>query len=948
MKPSRERRISLALAGTALFVLVTLLQVRLQAALRLQSPLPEPETACFNQTLDGFTLALFGYVTQPDGTTTLTWRVTNVNKKDISYVAFGTGGWTPVAPADDGVIPGVLGDYHVEWTNEHGNPGFASIKYETEFDGFSQGAEDIFVMEVSDFDPSESIQVQMKAGKNKTTFTVIFDGSGCDWSPTPTPTATPESPLPTPTATPSVPLTDTLPALRTLILDDEFSGQPLTEEEKIQRWQQGLPVPLLDIPDESDLPIEWGPWSEQPQSSTIIDDEEESVIASMSSKVPGLAAPVSAPVITDGWELLEYETFEESVPVAGGCNWRVGHLSSGDAYDWGRDTWRAKNGSFGWWPAGQPQDSSPEIPGGYSYPDNLQTWWQCELYLGPDTNNVMTEFELWYELDTLGDKLELRFHDTGCDQANDTTYRNGILWQGTESGVVNVSDQWENYRVFYPSLADSGIGNICVEFKFTSDDIDNNLEATQGPWLDDVQMSAYSKPYSSYACQDKDPTVYLIGAPGDGRVSKGLVVPPYVDDIRAGVVDNPDNTLDIAGMVQRLRDADVHWVRLEFIIPPEELNRIGYGLDSIGISHVDLRHYDRIVDMLCANDIAVLGLVDYQSLPRQDWDSDIEGYKMDFTSATRQLVKYFDDRIRYWEVWNEPNFAPTGFPPAGYADLLIATYDAIKSVDTNDQVLFGGLAQAAGNSFQYLANVTIALDRAGRGNPAPYDIFTLHPYPSDEYRLDGRVVVDPNIYLHWREENNPGPTTIYKFLDTMANRHGKGNQPLWITEIGWNRARDNIENAAVNENCPAVSTTMVSGFQQSQFAVGSFDILFKETGWDSSTPSVSKIFWYQYVDVGIPSSQCYQAAVATTPSGPTSYLARGGVSDQLQDDDPNWWFGLYQGINWDQGGIIEPVPVKCVYRQYPIYNPAPIFDCHGVVVSPAVYLPYIEGGAVTQ
>ncbi|MCB0046949.1 MAG: hypothetical protein KDD92_16115 [Caldilineaceae bacterium] len=192
MKPSRERRISLALAGTALFVLAALLQVRLQAAFRLQSPLPEPETACFNQTLDGFTLALFGYVTQPDGTTTLTWRVTNVNKKDISYVAFGTGGWTPVAPADDVVIPGALGDYRVEWTNEHGNPGFASIKYAAEFDGFSQGAEDIFAMTVSSFDPSEPIQVQMKAGQNRTTFSVMFDGPGCDRSPAP------ESPLPPP------------------------------------------------------------------------------------------------------------------------------------------------------------------------------------------------------------------------------------------------------------------------------------------------------------------------------------------------------------------------------------------------------------------------------------------------------------------------------------------------------------------------------------------------------------------------------------------------------------------------------------------------------------------------------------------------------------------------------------------------------------------------------
>ena len=944
MMIQRQTRIGLLLTALAALTVGWMLQGRILAAYLFQSPLPPPSTPCIVETAGGYTLELFGYVDNGDGTTTITYRVTNANTKEVSYVAFGLDTWSAVAPANGSTYSAGLGDYHVEWTNSNGNPGFAGIKYETMFNGFGEGAQETFAVTVSDFDPGASIQVQMKAGKNKTTFVLVLSDPACDMTPTPTPTPTPASPLPTPTATPTstAPISDTLPAVRVIILGDELFNVPLSEEEKTERWQQGLPVPLREIPDESDLPIQWGPWEGQAEAAASAEGDKY-VVASNVSGAAKLAAPVpAASVVTDGWTLAERETFEDPDLRPGGCIWRTGHLSSGTSYQWGRDDLRSKNGTYGWWPAGSPQNGAPTVG---SYPDNLQTWWQCEFNLFSDLDNVMPEFELWHELDTVGDMLELRFHNVDCEQADDSSFRAGISWQGTADGVVNIFDRWENYRVFYPSLVDTAISTICIEFKFVSDDVDNNLDATQGPWLDDVQMSFYQKPATSTACQDKDPTVTLIGAPDDGQVSKALVVPPYADDIRAGVVNDPANDLDIAGMVQRLKDADVHWVRLEFIIPPEELNRIGYGLDPVGVSRVDLRHFDRIVDMLCANNIAVLGLVDYQSLPRQDWRTAFDEYSAEFVGATKQLVNYFDDRIRYWEAWNEPNFSQTSFTPSNFARLLIATHDAIKATDGGDQVVFAGLAQAASNSEAYMLGVRNALFSQGRLNPAPYDIFALHPYPSDEYMIDNKVVVDPQVYLHW-QESEPRSTTIHKFLAEMV-RHGKEDQPLWITEIGWNRAVDNIDNPSINQNCPAVATTMVNGFQQSLYAADGFDILFKETGWSSGEPSVNKIFWYQYVDVGIPEEQCVQAVGASTPSWPASFLAQGASFGQTQETEPNWWFGLYQGIDFDQGGVINPNPLQCVYREYPFYNPTPIFTCHGLVES-SIYLPLMQRGVVGQ
>jgi hypothetical protein len=158
---------------------------------------------CLHWTDGLFTFALAGYRANEDGSYTLTWQVTNHGRQDISYVAFGTATWTRMGPESGSIHSGALGAYHIEWTKDRGNPGFASVKYETEFAGFGQGASDTFTLVVGDFDPITPFRVQAKAGR--TVGSVIFtlaEEPTCDRTPpTPTPT-TPFSPLPTPTATP--------------------------------------------------------------------------------------------------------------------------------------------------------------------------------------------------------------------------------------------------------------------------------------------------------------------------------------------------------------------------------------------------------------------------------------------------------------------------------------------------------------------------------------------------------------------------------------------------------------------------------------------------------------------------------------------------------------------------------------------------------------------------
>lgn len=53
----------------------------------------------------------------------------------------------------------------------------------------------------------------------------------------------------------------------------------------------------------------------------------------------------------------------------------------------------------------------------------------------------------------------------------------------------------------------------------------------------------------------------------------------------------------------------------------------------------------------------------------------------------------------------------------------------------------------------------------------------------------------------------------------------------------------------------------------------------------------------------------------------------------------DWWYGLYSGIDFANGGVINPNPVQCTFREYPLELPGELLDCLGIV-----YLPVIHKG----
>ncbi|MHB1000317.1 MAG: beta-galactosidase [Armatimonadota bacterium] len=187
--------------------------------------------------------------------------------------------------------------------------------------------------------------------------------------------------------------------------------------------------------------------------------------------------------------------------------------------------------------------------------------------------------------------------------------------------------------------------------------------------------------------------------------------------------------------------AGVKWSREEFMwsaIQPER-------------GKFDWSRYDKVVDTAYSHGISVYGLIDYWS----EWTKPYtqEGIK-DYTDYCRALVTRYKDRIKYWEIWNEPNIFFWPGPKEVYPELLKAAYKTIKEVDPNAHVLG---CSTAGIDHDFIKMVMDA--------GAPFDILTIHPY---------RAHLDDERFIQ-----------ELKDVHALTSQVDGKPKPVWITEMGW-------------------------------------------------------------------------------------------------------------------------------------------------------------------
>jgi hypothetical protein len=241
-----------------------------------------------------------------------------------------------------------------------------------------------------------------------------------------------------------------------------------------------------------------------------------------------------------------------------------------------------------------------------------------------------------------------------------------------------------------------------------------------------------------------------------------------------------------------MRDAGVGWARQHF--PWEDIEIHGQG------DYEDRRNdpprsawdkYDRIVQLSEDYDVQLLGRLDDPPAWAYD-DPDSEGPQKgppsrltDWASFVGEVVGRYCGRVRYWQLWNEPNIYPEwgerDVDPRGYVDLLAVGATAAREACSDVVIVSAALAQtteAGGRNMDDLAYLQALYDAEWAPH---FDVLAAQAFGLWTGPTDRRVSRD--------RANFP---RLLLTRDVMV-RAGDAHKAIWITEFGWNSVPDTLD-----------------------------------------------------------------------------------------------------------------------------------------------------------
>ncbi|MFN2468902.1 MAG: cellulase family glycosylhydrolase [Gaiellaceae bacterium] len=183
------------------------------------------------------------------------------------------------------------------------------------------------------------------------------------------------------------------------------------------------------------------------------------------------------------------------------------------------------------------------------------------------------------------------------------------------------------------------------------------------------------------------------------------------------------------------------------------------------------------------------------------------------TAAARRYSGGTAPRVRFWQVWNEPNYSgflnpqlasqldrPPSLPldaddvvsPDQYRELVNAFGDAVRAVDSSNLVVAGGLlpfsgaGPSIGVSVGPLLFMRKLLCMSGGATPRPtcgheirFDVWSTHPY----------TVGGPRVHATLPDDVSIGDLPEMNRLLRAAVAAGRvrSSRPVefWVTEFGW-------------------------------------------------------------------------------------------------------------------------------------------------------------------
>ncbi len=270
--------------------------------------------------------------------------------------------------------------------------------------------------------------------------------------------------------------------------------------------------------------------------------------------------------------------------------------------------------------------------------------------------------------------------------------------------------------------------------------------------------------------------------------------------------------------MQLLHDAGFRFIRQEF--PWEDLEKPSKGqFWDTKYNQSTWDKYDRIVALAGEYGLEIVARLDHPP----DWtrsDGHARGYFAppdnydDYGDFVAAVVARYKGKIKYYQLWNEPNIYPEwGDQPVSakdYVRLLKLGYTRAKAVDPNVVILSAGLAQTVETGPRNVSDLIFLQQMYDAGVRGSFDVLAVQDYGLFTGPGDRRL--DP------ARTNFSRPILIREIMV----KNGDASKPIWAMEVGWN-----AEPATMQD----VTFGRVTLDQQARYAVQAYTRAQNEWPW---------------------------------------------------------------------------------------------------------------------
>jgi len=370
----------------------------------------------------------------------------------------------------------------------------------------------------------------------------------------------------------------------------------------------------------------------------------------------------------------------------------------------------------------------------------------------------------------------------------------------------------------------------------------------------------------------------------------------------------------IEAMLRMIREAGFVWLRQEF--PWEDLEVDGRGqftdsrLDRDGDGQPDTIDtwvkYDQIVDLTEAYGLRLMArLSNPPAWTRADPDAGDRAPPDDlgdFINYAVAVATRYRGRISHYQIWNEPNIYPewgnNPIDPAGYAELLCRSYQALKEVDPNIVVISGAIAPTiALDGSRDLSDLVFLQALYDQGGGECFDVLSAQGYGLRSGPTDRRLrATSVNVGRH----------SYYR--DIMV-RNGDAHKPIWLSEAAWN--------ATLDAELPPEQISLYGAYgnvtqeQAADYMPIFYDRIQQEWPWIGNV-----MYWFFTRKDPFEADQAFYYFRMVEPDyqpekpsfTPLPVYHR--VKDYLTNDDPILYRGRHQAETWqirgDGGSVVDP------------------------------------------